>query len=254
MTTLFKSKLKVVQQIHNEFDEAADLLIEQANKVIDDKQQRLKNLGFTNAEGVENLDGHEFSLYYQTKYPLLKFITEATLDRICKKYGLVYKPVENFTGNVPLKNISEMELVQVRDDTDKPADKIWCELKRDNSFFLVSGNGGGWSGIWGSDWYKIPKLINGEHFTSQFSANDYLRKELGFTTDYLVRSIKNCTQHRGGLFICAPSTQFKGNDKSISFFEVKDPIVFRFVKGGVQIISKWGLEASDNALVNEINN
>jgi hypothetical protein len=28
-----------------------------------------------------------------------------------------------------------------------------------------------------------------------------------------------------------------------------DPIVFRFVRGGVLIISKWGLEAEDESLI-----
>lgn len=254
MTTLFKSKLKVVQQIHNEFDEAADLLIEQANKVIDDKQQRLKNLGFTNAEGVENLDGLASSLYYQTKYPFLKFITEGILKNICKKHNLVYKPVENFIGNVPLKNISEIESAKPRAAEDRPDNKMWCELKRDNSFCILSGSGGHWAGIWGSEWYRVPNRIEDNHFNSQYDADRYLQRELGFNTTYLVRSVRNLTEDRQGLFICAPPSQFRGKNKSITIFEPKDPIVFRFVKGGVQIISKWGLEASDNALVNEINN
>lgn len=30
--------------------------------------------------------------------------------------------------------------------------------------------------------------------------------------------------------------------------EVKDPIVFRYVNGGIQVITKWGIEAEDKIL------
>jgi hypothetical protein len=68
---------------------------------------------------------------------------------------------------------------------------------------------------------------------------------------------------REGLFIAAPKDHFdlkglKHITGTHGFFSTtrihKDPIVFRYVKGGIQIISKWGLEASDPMLVNEINN
>ncbi len=64
-----------------------------------------------------------------------------------------------------------------------------------------------------------------------------------------------------GLFICAPPSNFdtKGLSKKglLGWFETKteilkdDPIVYRYVRGGVQVLSKWGLEANDGALVNE---
>lgn len=64
--------------------------------------------------------------------------------------------------------------------------------------------------------------------------------------------------NRDGLFICAPIKHFdtKGLKKSgRGFFNFTplptDPIVFRYVKGGVQVLSKWGLEADDYRLVQE---
>ena len=64
------------------------------------------------------------------------------------------------------------------------------------------------------------------------------------------------------MFITAPKSHFDLKDlksKGLGFFdititEVKDPIVFRYVKGGIQVLSKWGLEASDATLQNEILN
>lgn len=60
---------------------------------------------------------------------------------------------------------------------------------------------------------------------------------------------------KSGLFIAAPKSDFnlEGLSKKgkgyFNVFEIKDPIVFRYVRGGIQVITKWGLEADDDALV-----
>lgn len=67
---------------------------------------------------------------------------------------------------------------------------------------------------------------------------------------------------KSGLFICAPQSHFDldGLKKNKFGFlkviktEVKDPIVFRYCRGGVQVLSKWGLEADDELLYNEFEN
>jgi hypothetical protein len=71
------------------------------------------------------------------------------------------------------------------------------------------------------------------------------------------------TYDRTGLFIAAPKEHFDLSeltfDEKKGFYEakvrvIKDPIVFRYVKGGIQVLSKWGLEAEDPALQIEILN
>jgi len=91
-------------------------------------------------------------------------------------------------------------------------------------------------------------------------------KELGYKGDYPKYIFKRAEAKRinkSGLFICAPPSHFDlktlSKEGELGYFkvekwEINDPIVFRYCKGGVQVISKWGLEASDEALVNEINN
>lgn len=66
------------------------------------------------------------------------------------------------------------------------------------------------------------------------------------------------------LFIAAPKSHFNldglekvgkyGFRKIFKMPEPKDPIVFRYVRGGIQVITKWGLEASDPMLINSIDN
>ena len=64
----------------------------------------------------------------------------------------------------------------------------------------------------------------------------------------------------GGFFIAAPKSHFnlksvikkgKFSFLSIRVTEVKDPIVFRYCRGGIQILSKWGLEGEETSLTNE---
>ena len=69
---------------------------------------------------------------------------------------------------------------------------------------------------------------------------------------------------RAGLFIAAPESHFdlkgltkkgvRGFFKTVIRKETKDPIVFRYVKGGIQVLTKWGLEANDPELANPLDN
>lgn len=280
MINLFKStnQQKIIKEIHNEFDTAQDKLLEQARSIISSttishKGERLSALGFINTEPAKSYEANkqilvktksqaDIIMHYKQSYPFLKFITEDELERICNKYSLVFASVERYNKDVPDKNIKEIETAPPLLSCDKAEDKIYCTLTKDGGFSWVNADGSGWCGIWGKQWYRIPKRIDGQHFSSQYHANAYLQSKLGFTSTYLVSSVQNYIEDRQGLFIAAPPSHFNldGLQKSksgyfnFSFTEVKDPIVFRYCRGGVQVLSKWGLEASDELLVNEINN
>jgi hypothetical protein len=240
-TTVLTKEQALVKEIHDTFDREADLLVDAATREIldytakiaeieqeqkalqsptDEKAERLKLLGFTHAQEVvkfrekvfdyldrrdelqekhahfsKQLFNVKLSIYYKNKYPFLKFITEEILNRLCKKYNLVYAPVSNYIGNVPDKNLAEISSV--------------CIDKTDMITITMT----------------------------PFST----------ITDKI------------GLFIAADKSLFdlKGLKKNgYGFFRKKtvDPIVFHYVKGGVLIISKWGMEANDPELsVPELN-
>lgn len=63
-----------------------------------------------------------------------------------------------------------------------------------------------------------------------------------------------------GLFIAAPKSHFdlqgleKHGKRGWLRPEPKDPIVFRYVNGGIQVLTKWGPEAEDPMLTNPIDN
>lgn len=256
---------QLIEKIHSEFDSAQDRLLKEAHYILSSQNhsmvemsERLKSVGFVNTPTAKKGNDAKHKLvksryeaelieYYKTNYPFMKFLTEAELNRICKKYGLVHNSVWNYIGEVPTKNLTDIENAQPRNKQDNPEDLIYCEITKDGSFMILPGTK--WPSIWESEWYKIPNRIDGKHFDSVFRANDYLRDKFGFKNEYLVGSVSNYHEDRQGLFICAPKSQFKGRKFAVSFVEVKDPIVFRYVRGGVQVITKWGLEANDPSLV-----
>lgn len=264
-----KTANEIVKEIHNAIDSAQDRLLQEAKDMIANNTPKetqkavlMESIGFVNSQTViafrknqeflvKNTEQAKLIEYYKQTYPFQKFLTEEELNRICKKYKLIYKPVENYTRDVPEKNLIEISSAKARLKEDAPSDTLWCELKKDNSFYLVHGNGDDWCGLWGSNWWRIPKKIKGHNFRSEHAASQYLREAFGFNTHYLIKEVINFKQDRQGLFIAAPPSHFKGKDLSISFVKIEDPIVFRFVKGGVQVLSKWGLEAEDPSLLNE---
>jgi hypothetical protein len=259
-----------------------------------DKALRLKALGFeknalvhnlthtereiTKKEGVIDMNTEMAHLvnYYTSNYPFLKFLPETELDRICDKYGLVYAPVKHYRMPIPDKNLSEIENAQPLREKDEQ--KILVTYKFANSY--DSGRAG----------FKIlVDLFGGDTFTREELEKIHL-KYFGKITEhrladtfwyygYLAKNgdIQNpvikepfladateTTYDRRGLFIAAPKEHF--DLKDLTFDEkkgyyhaktvriIKDPIVFRYVKGGIQVLSKWGLEAEDPALQHEILN
>lgn len=120
------------EQIHKDFYGAEERLYVEAiglskgslvNKT--DKSNRLKKLGFGAAKPIKKdeelskkraISGHIASAieYFRTYYPQNKFITEAEVKRLCEKYSLLLGEVGNYTGDVPEKNIQEIETFKLR--------------------------------------------------------------------------------------------------------------------------------------------
>lgn len=269
---MFKNQNKLVAEIHKEFDTAQERLLAEAQEIINnsgallsDKAERLEQIGFVNSKTVvrhrqninalvKNREQAELIEYYKQTYPFQKFLTEDELNRICVKYHLVYAPVANYKKEVPEKNISEIEDVSILKDEDYPKDIEKTKL------FLEKWLAGGMDFLsMGSKWQRIlPKTLDG--VVSKWEADRILNLKYDTGITFLVKRVGHININRQGLFIAAPRSHFnlkglKKNNKfsflNITITEVKDPIVFRYCRGGVQVISKWGLEASDEVLVNE---
>jgi hypothetical protein len=188
---------------------------------------------------------NELTLYYKEKYPLLKFIREDQLDAVCEKYGLVYAPVSRYIGIVPqaiLDEITERDSISKEDFTELIYD---VHLYRDFGKHKDSANL-----TFGENEYLC---LTRNHFWYQNIA-----VEVGFKDPYMSRvSVTAHGEEKRGLFIAADKSMFTGLEElkkeKFGFFRkakavVPDPVVFRFVRGGVLIIAKWGPEAEDEML------
>ena len=224
-------------------------------------------------------------MYYKEKYPNLKFLNETDLDTICKKYNLVYAPVKNYIENVPDKNLNDILQAQELDVVDTPDNKYYytdittsASINKDMKAFInslkIEVDKRQFSkpeeervGIkrsiditsLGYDDYRTRQTFNAAMFVSKFLRDNYSKYDIDAINSMNI-SLSKVEVERGGLFICAPKKHFNlenlSKDKKYGFFEkmttqiieVKDPIVFRYVKGGIQVITKWGIEAEDKLL------
>ena len=129
---------QIVEQIHNEFFTEVDRLLEYCGiqksmtteeEIAVDKSNRLSDLGFYNSLAHEKAEPVRQALaedlgknqlkeaieYFSNKYPQYKFITEDSVKKICDKYNLYYGKVSKYIGDVPEKNLIEIENFKVDD-------------------------------------------------------------------------------------------------------------------------------------------
>lgn len=277
MFNIFKKV--TIEQIHAEFDSAQDRLLQQAMDIIPahtednsaavvlETAERLKRLGFTNTALVKkandvlkekeeknrvvvnNKEQADVIQYYSQNYPFLKFLTESELDRICEKYNLIYAPTSNYIKDVPEKNLKEIENAQKLNNEDTARDQYFFEV---TDFYSTCPN-------------EIKKILKGKvkcDFTYESETDAMkLARSLGYNGKYnhhIYREAEIHRIHKKGLFIAAPSDHFDttGLDKKGKFgymkktiIKIEDPIVFRYVRGGIQVLSKWGAEGNDPSLI-----
>lgn len=285
----------IVEMIHKEFDDAEDVLLQQADALFNEldlklasnpiinakkKAERLEKLGFNNSSFVKTVkekieetmeqqrilvsSKEQAALIreYKQEYPLLKFLTEKELIRICNKYSLIYAPVTHYTGDVPEKNLLEIE--QAKELNKKHIHETLFEMY---NMSIYSENTDLINFLKDKPSIKFTEGDVGSYYGMNERAFEEVIRFAGFKgkqqDKYWYREVKVKSDTKQGLFIAAPKAEFDltGLTKidelsyaSVTTQTFHDPIVFRWCKGGLQVLTKWGLEASDEKLVNEIFN
>lgn len=274
-----KKKARTVEMLHSEIDTASAKLVVSAQGVLtlrnvsvdySSMYGRLMRLGFnnsalvTNAEkqmGAQNMDSSQAKLItdYANIYPDVKFLTLEVFHKICDDWGLIYAPVYYYTGSVPEKNIAEMENVKPLSYEHHPEKSIFVEITEFSNYCPKS----------------LRKLLKGlieldcpmSKFSESWERTDALyqyAQEKGYMGEKpsgIHDKLDIHERETKGLFIASDAKDINplGLDKKSRYGYMKvqtskvndDPIVFRFCKGGVQVITKWGPEAADPRLVNE---
>lgn len=237
---------EVITEIHEAFDAATEKLLFDAKAVLSgsydtEKGNRLKNVGFVSSEKavqaskVESEKQYASHInkvvdYYSVYYPHHKFITEQMVKDICLKYGLVGAVARYYIGDIPEKNLSDIERFKLRDE-----DKVLYTVHE----WTASSANRTWSE--GRGYYRKTPLSWGS--------------ERVYISDENIKEVLEQPE----FIICAPIKDFDTKHMRLEdgyklVLEVPDPIVLQPVKDGFLIITKWGLEASDPIVINPISN
>lgn len=268
-----KTTNEIIEEIHESFYTEVDRLLASAkiaNSLDTDKQDlldkcvRLKSLGFNNTKEVKEAEAEIARLdalkaeneakktiteainYFSFKYPNYKFITEESVKKICAKYGLVYGEISKYIGTVPDKNLKHIEDFKVAEEDECCVERL--------TYFPPWGN----STL--SEIYKSTKerkeKQEAERLAILNSDNPYQMRALlsGWRSD----SMK--TDEICPLEIAAPLKDFNMTDSEVKDFkiskiQVPDPVVLKPVVYNKRkyylIVTAWGLEASDELVVNQ---
>jgi hypothetical protein len=187
--------------------------------------------------------GHDRAIYYEKWYPHLKFILDDQLNQLYKKYGLAYAPVSNYIGSIPQENLDEIiRLNGVITPSDVRTNKYRYEgvnYRETKKYYLEQNR-------LIEDQLEIKKLLEAEfrgveiysRSTSCTKIEDY--EPLYIAAPKSMLNLENLRESKSGFGFFK-----KHRPEQVA---APDPVVFRFVKGGVLIISKWGPEAEDEML------
>jgi hypothetical protein len=271
MIQLFKSKQEkevavaeypqIVYDIHHEFENAGELLLQEANKTLaecaakdKEKGKRLLALGFKQvpqAVQVTEVERQEKEAEliakcitdYAMRYPNNKFITDDAVTRICEKYDLVCGEIGRFKGFVPEAKLKMIESFKV-----KIEDLVKYAITR-REVDVSSEYGDFESKIIGT----YPEYINSRAYAYVQHAIPSLYRGNGTAGEF-----DRVVKHDNSLQICAPQKDMDTTGMRIEnrrlVREIPDPVVLQPVKGGYLIVCAWGDEASDPEVVNQTMN
>ena len=262
-----KSSSAVIAEIHNAFDTAGDRLLAEAKAIIakeipTDKGKRLQALGFGSTkpatEMTENISVKKESTalaetisYFQMNYPNYKFINEEVVKEICGKYNLLLGDAEEYIGDVPEKNIREIENFKLKEED-------YVESRTPVSWMDMPGESLMWNT--GFDDIRRRRISDRLMATNMALQAQQPQSRLGEGILSQFRNIEpdEPKTKKPAFEIVAPKKDFNLQNTVEKGYKLEkyipDPIVLQPVKGGYLIISKWGLEGKDKMLVNEVMN
>lgn len=270
-----RSQQEIIEEIHKSFNTAVDELMHYANQKEDessdlqksiDKANRLRGLGFSNAATVKQVKSEETRLYvvkadnsrkdtlsraikyYTQNYPLYKFITPESVNAICDKYGLVFGSAEGYVGDIPDRNIQDIENFKLKEE-----DQTYHDMT-DQWTYQSRG------------YQHVPALHDAEFYNQQQQVNESIKSGKAVLNESGYIDIDDVWWKRRELAktpfeIVAPQKDFDpemvkvGNMMVKKVVPVEDPVVLKPVMfEGYKyylIVTCWGLEASDELVANE---
>lgn len=266
--------MSIDEQIHFDVFNAEEILVKEVTRILyksnntsmeeRERAEKLKRLGFVKAAPVVEViidaekERNAAALlaklnYYRATYPQHKFIDQASVQAICKKYDLVYGDVETYIGDIPEKNQIEIINFKVKsDDLPWTMDmnmKIYGHHLHSHMNDLKNIFNGVDENVYEWEWQDSPKQ------TPPSSIKSFLFSEIESFLGAKKQTPRTTTGGWTGgehLQIMAPRHMFDLRNRKVvgNEIKIKDPIVLQRVIEGYLIVSAWGLEASDELVQN----
>ena len=174
---------------------------------------------------VRNKEG-ELRRAFKARYPMHSFLTEADIKKLCATYSLAFVEVERYIGEIPEHCLRDIEGFGLREE-----DKRW------------------WVSWWGGGIMDYNRRREWSMFEEEGAATDF--KE----------GIPNASEgsavigNRLSILAPAEKVRLEPHERISGSRIVKDdPIVLCPVDGGYLVVTAWGDEANDPAVVNENRN
>lgn len=268
---MLQNEVEVIEAIHKDFDTAPERLLQEAKDILANpkvdvtlKSERVSKLGFGSARAVKiatelvhkNMAAPkliEKINYFKQHYPFNKFITEDEVKRLCEKYGLLFGESSKYIGDIPDKNLTEIENFKLREEdftervpnyTDM-SDLVAQYISGTQMYFTPAQERT--EDIQGL-WFAKPRQSGRRQWEMEYDPYAAFPKE----------EEKDVKKKAAAFKIVASVKDFDTTYMTITdgyrLEHIPDPVVLQPVDGGYLIVSKWGLEGQDENLVNEINN
>ncbi len=216
------------EMIKRDFDRASDVIVETLKHTSHDehsrmrkKAARLKSLGFSKTSEVREYNIMEDALKSIREFSPYRFITEEAVESICKKYGLLFGSSSRYLGEIPEKNLIEIEKFE---SYQEQKDKKYPKPRDHRS--------------WHEEIHNVPRGV----WAPRFETDGFLTR---------LREVMAPKYH-----IAAPVNMMEhtADELKEGYKIVDDPIVFKSVPGGYLIITAWGSEAKDPVIFNPSRN
>jgi hypothetical protein len=246
-TKIMEKGLPVVtaDQVHKELDNAINEILKEANISVKSSEEPDQSIiegssianrfGFVNSKisrkGSEeirkekDLAGKEEYLravnYYNETYPLYSFINEDKVNEILEKYDLYMADSMFYIGDIPEKNLGEMDNFKVKQ-------KDILLLSRD--YIAASGE---------REWVPIHNR-NSYHYSRRSDEFVSVSSD-GWVDSDLHESNVKIIANKGDF----DGAKFEGRKQSAQQFVVQDPIILQPVPHGYLCVTKWGEEAKE---------
>jgi hypothetical protein len=223
--------------------------------------RELEQLGFPNCQNVVEARGQLKRIAYDRykhKYPTYLFFTDEQFNEIVKRNKLVISTCETYTGYIPDDCIEAIrnENIDINDRRENIYSiKIESDTSSNKNYF--ESNSVPESVYMKLKWAGKKEII---HFVATVTGKSHFDVEwelcrTGYShlTNELPSSAKlfihgSLKEKNSELHIAAPRTMIDNSKKKPSFFEkitimpekkYIDPIVFRYVKDGILVITFW---------------